>query len=1174
MPDPDLAHTEVSRRTFLTAAGAGAIGLAGTSVLGRAAYPGGTPPGANLLQTAGNAVMAGTAARLIPFNNGWLFGGLYTAGSRQPGFGDSQFTDVTLPHCVTPLSWRDWNYGTWEKVWIYRRHFDLPPEATNMRTFVEFTGALTSALPIINGRVLGGHQGGYLPFTYELTDYLSLKGNVLAVELNSTWQNVPPEGNPAGPTSIDYLEPGGLHRDAWLRVVPQIFISDVFAKPVNVLTSSPQVQIECTVDAAVAPSAPMRLEATLFNGSQMVSQTSAKLTINQAGQVNASLELSGFGGVHLWSPDNPHLYEVVTTLFVNDQPVHDFTRRIGFREAIFAVDGFFLNGTRLKLFGLNRHQVFPYTGMAMPARVQRRDALILKQQLNCNMVRCSHYPQSPYFLDACDELGIMVWEETPGWGYLGDAAWQELMLQNVHDMVVRDRSRPSVIIWGVEPNETPHSYTSLFTQSKDLADSLDGSRPTSGTSWYGFPSGFVFDVMACDDYGQSNGNATLRPPFPGVPYLVTEAVGAIDGARAYQWTDTQAIQQEQAMMHGQVHNIAGSENGYSGLLGWSAFDYDSDDGIYENLKQTGVADTFRVLKPGAAIYRAQVSPSVKPVIEPSFYWCFGTESPVTSLGQSAMIWSNCERIEAYLNGSLFASLTPAANQTSPGPLQGYPYLLAPPFYLDVSGIDGSTLPELRLDGYVDSHLVLSRSFSADTAGDYLEVTVDDTDLVSDGSDATRVAFRAVDRFGAPRPYAGGDVTVSVDGPGSYVGKVATLAVTAQPNLLSPGQSSTVTATLTNGGFAFGVNGGVGAVWIRTLPDEPGLITVRVTHPILGSGQVQIRSTPTALSSPGGPSSLPVEGPGEIGLVLPGGTTMPVAAPLPVVPALGPGHASRGGQVSPADMTDVTLTLPVPPGWGIRATSPTTFPVVAPGVTVQVTWTVTAPGDMTPSGSLSLAVNATFTIQAGTGSEQVVVPVAFPVSLASAYDNIGISDDSDVASITTANFDGNGNSYSEQALTAAGLAPGATVTYDGIAFTWPDVAAGQPDNVLAEGQTILVSGSGATLGFLGASSPGDEGGTGTVYYTDGTTSTYYLTLDNYFYPPDTGNGVVATLPYINDSNPAFVSPPGKRDHVGYIFYAGVPVTPGKALQAVTLPTGGSVVSNGRVTGAHIFAIGIG
>ena len=100
------------------------------------------------------------------------------------------------------------------------------------------------------------------------------------------------------------------------------------------------------------------------------------------------------------------------------------------------------------------------------------------------MVRCSHYPQSPHFLDACDELGLLVWEEAPGWHNVSTgAAWQDLVVQNVRDMVSRDRSRPSVIIWGTRLNETPDD-PALWAATRQAAAELDGSRPSSGAMAY------------------------------------------------------------------------------------------------------------------------------------------------------------------------------------------------------------------------------------------------------------------------------------------------------------------------------------------------------------------------------------------------------------------------------------------------------------------------------------------------------------------------------------------------------------------------------------------------------------------------------------------------------------------------------------------------------------------
>jgi beta-galactosidase len=182
---------------------------------------------------------------------------------------------VTLPHVVTPLSWCEWDPATWENVWIYRRHFNLPPSMRRMRAFIDFQGALTSATPTINGTDLAAHLGGYLPFTYEVTEDLRPEGNVLAVEVDATWQNVPPEGNPRGAVSVDYLEPGGLYRDVALRFVPQIFIADVFAMPAQVLSASPQVDVQCTIDAAVVPPGTVQVVTELIDQGRRLARGSA-----------------------------------------------------------------------------------------------------------------------------------------------------------------------------------------------------------------------------------------------------------------------------------------------------------------------------------------------------------------------------------------------------------------------------------------------------------------------------------------------------------------------------------------------------------------------------------------------------------------------------------------------------------------------------------------------------------------------------------------------------------------------------------------------------------------------------------------------------------------------------------------------------------------------------------
>jgi len=748
---------------------------------------------------------AGTSAGGSAFNTGWLFGGEYVPGAELAGYDDQTFTPVTLPHTVTSLSWGNWDPASWQKVWIYRRHLDgtsLPAG----RVFADFDGVMVSAVAVFNGHVIGSHTGGYLPWSVELTSHLTRGDNVLAVVVDSRCLPVPPSAPGCGPASVDYLQPGGIYRDAALRVVPPVYLADVFALPAGVLTAQRRVEIQATIDAAIAPGASAQITAELLDGSRRLAAATGTVR-PQTGISTATLVLTDLGPVTLWSPETPKLYTVQTTVSVPGYGRHTLSRRIGFREAVFQPDGFYLNGERRQLFGLDRHQLFPYLGMAAPERLQRRDAEILRDELNCTMVRCSHYPQSPHFLDACDELGLLVWEEAPGWQHTGGQAWQDVVAANVRDMVIRDRNRPSVIIWGTRLNETP-DLPGLYARTRQLARDLDGSRPSSGTMTRHSTRAWSEDVFAFDDYGLADGQATLRPPLDGVPYLVTEAVGVLKGPPVYRWAEPDRTLARQALLHAEAHDLARSDPRYAGLLGWCAVDYGSLNGgdrVWNHLKTPGVTDTFRVAKPGAAFYRSQGDPAATPVILPAFGWGPGRAGP----GRDAVIFTNCDRLEIYVGGLHLVTGTPDR--------QRFAHLAHAPVFADLT-IDASQsvllLPELRIDGYLGGLKVATTVMSADPHLDRLSLTADDAEIGADGTDATRITVRAVDAHGHQRRGAGGEVTLTFDGPAELIG---------------------------DNPFPFGVYGPVGGAFVRSLAGQTGLVTIVAGHPALGRATVQIKT---------------------------------------------------------------------------------------------------------------------------------------------------------------------------------------------------------------------------------------------------------------------------------------------------------------------------------------------
>ena len=764
-----------------------------------------------LLKHAYAAPMNGPATLRYSLDQDWMFA---PSPSTEP-LNAASALHVVLPHTVKPLSWENWDADSWQQHWAYRREFAVPKELHNKRIFVRFDGVSVTSATLLNGESLGTHHGGYLPFSYELTRGIKPGINALDVLIDATWQNIPPDGNPKGYKAVDYYQPAGIIRSTWLEALPQVFLSDVYAKPVDVLKPSRRIEVTATIDAALTPMAHFELRAELRDGANVLSSVRKRIAVSPGVQTDATVTLEKLDLCKLWDIDAPQLYTVVTTLYADGKPLHEFTRRVGLRDASFTTNGFFLNGRQIHFMGLNRHEVYPYTGFAMPPRVMRHDAEILKNELHVDIVRCSHYPQNDAFLDACDELGLMVWQEPPGWQWLSDEKeYVDVLVQNVHDMIVRDRNRPSVVIWGVRVNES-RTVPEIYAKTTAMAKSLDPTRPCSGsmTTRKVYGSTWHEDVFAMDDYHSTkDGELAIYPPLDGIPYMLAETVGqsSYDGSESfrsfyYRGYDAKTLE-KQAIFHAQAHDRAAAYPNFNGVIAWCAFEYPSPMNSHNGIKNPGVYDHFRMPKLGASFYRAQVDPKLKAVIAPNFYWDFGTSQP-KGPGQKASIFSNCERLEVFVGNTHHATLL--------ADKENYPHTKYPPFFVDLE-MTGEPKPELRIEGYMGGSKVAEHKMSAETSQDQFVVEVLDAQIVADGSDASRVSFRVADKYGNDRQLTGGKVNFALSGPGFLLGD-------------SP--------------FNLTDAAGVGAVWVRSLPGKPGKIELRVTHDSMGSHVATVEVVP-------------------------------------------------------------------------------------------------------------------------------------------------------------------------------------------------------------------------------------------------------------------------------------------------------------------------------------------
>ena len=769
----------IDRRTFLSMSGMYAAGSS------------------TLLRSVSAAGMDETAASLprkvYSLNRQWLWNSEVVSGAEQAAFNDGVFAHVTLPHSNVFVPWHSFDQKLYQFTSVYRRHFRLPVEDKGKRIFIDFEGAATASKVWLNGMLLGEYSGGFTPFSFEVTGKIDWTGeNVLAVEVDGReLEEVPPFGY-----EVDYLTYGGIYREVSIRVTAETFIENFRVAARNVMSSHPDAEVELWIDSSSESGAgAYAFDLSLLDRTQVIAKVEHPISAEEWKEKRAVITLEKLSGIRLWQLDAPALYTMRVRLRRGSELMDETSARFGFREARFTPQGFMLNGKVIKLRGLNRHQSFPFAGPAMPRRVQRRDAAILKKELKCNIVRCSHYPQSRHFLDACDELGLLVIDETPGWQHVGDSeVWRERYLDNTRRMIRRDWNHPSIVLWSVRINES-RDFHDLYAKVNALARSLDPSRQTTGVRYFQ-ESELLEDVFSMNDFG-----FPLRAPNHPL-YLNTEVVGAEFPVRPW---DNNARHREHILRYARIYDQIASDPHYAGCLGWCAFDYQThaDFGSGDHICYHGVMDTFREPKPAAGFFRSQCSPEEDAVLEPGFHFAENDEQGGFA---DEVICSNCDEIRCFIvrDGVAKPIVVLKPNR------KDFPHLAHPPFFLSLpEGNDD--WGDLRMDGYLNGRVAVSRTCSAKGIDQRFTVAADDEELIADGSDATRVVLRVTDEYGASRPLCHDPVSITLEGPAVLLGE-----------------------TLVS------LSGGVTAVWIRSIA-VPGTIVLTARHNHLGEGKVTIES---------------------------------------------------------------------------------------------------------------------------------------------------------------------------------------------------------------------------------------------------------------------------------------------------------------------------------------------
>jgi len=617
-------------------------------------------------------------------------------------FDDSKWLSVTLPHTprIEPVIVND----QWQGECWYRKSFVLADSLKGRRLFLEFEAAMNDADIWLNGHKVKSHIGGYLPFNIDISRFVYWnKKNVLAVRLNNEDNALT---GPKPLKDLDFNTYGGLYRNVRLVNKAPVYITDansenekngggVFFHADNI--SSQKAKLEASLHVRNSLSDEVTVQAVYtFCDDRNVSILSfrsekKKLTKDSTIILNGSEILNN---PKLWSVSSPNLYTLKVRLLTNGRQTDQTQVRVGIRAISITKEGLWLNGQKTFLRGVNRHQEYPYVGYALSDNAQYRDAYLIKQA-GFDYVRCSHYPPSPAFLDACDELGIMVMDAVLGWQYFGDDQFAEQTLSSCRQLIRRDRNHPSVLTWELSINEAPmperfmkrahriaheeypfnDCYSAgwikgdydVFIQARQHRHDLDYSKPlivSEYGDWEYYAQNAGFNQTAWSDL-KSEERSSRQARNSG---------------------ETRLLQQARNVQEAHNDNLSthAFADGY-----WAMFDYNR--GYSDDLEQSGLMDIFRLPKYACYFFQSQRSAFERPVLFIASEWTVGRSKGVR-------VFSNCEEVELYVDGKLIARHWPDKDEFSTN-------LNHPPFSFNV---DCLTPGKVEAVGYINKKEVIRR----------------------------------------------------------------------------------------------------------------------------------------------------------------------------------------------------------------------------------------------------------------------------------------------------------------------------------------------------------------------------------------------------------------------------------------------------------------------------------
>lgn len=703
----------------------------------------------------------------INFNQDWRFvrsDQLVNTKDNKPfqtNFADHNWQQVSLPHTTNlePLVVNN----QWQGISWYRKTFDVPASAKGKRVVFELEAAMNHAKVWVNGEYVGEHLGGYLPVVLDLTDYVNQGENLIAIQLDNTDSQIT---GPKPLNRLDFNMYGGLYRNAWISYKNPVHITHanlanktagggIFITTPKVATAESKVQIKTHVANTSDQTLTLDVEQHIYFADAKVATWTSQTLLAAHSDVEI-VQADVIKNAKLWSPKTPNLYQAKTVIKHQGQILDQQTTTFGIREFKIVDRELYINGEQTYLRGVNRHQEYPFIGYSLSDNAQYRDAYKIKQA-GFDFVRLSHYPHSPAFMRACDELGLVVLDAILGWQYYNeDPAFRAYTFNSARQLIRRDRNHPSVMAWEVSLNETHMPIPYMRT----LHDIVKQEYPIE----HNYSAGWKDDVY--DIYLQARQHRILHPEglLSTKPYLVSEYGdweyhsnnAGLNQDRMpkdlrKQTSSRQLRAYGEKRLLQQAYNV---QEAYNDNLKTQAFAdgywvmYDYNRGYHPDIEASGLMDIFRIPKFAYHFYQSQRDFAQQKVLKIASYWNENSALDVK-------VYANVDEVALYLNNKLIAKQSPDQNSNSDK-------IPNAPFTFNLKKFVPGTLKAV---GYKAGVAVIEDSVSTPESAQKLKIWYDQSgkNASAGQNDSVFVYIAAVDNKGTVVPDYSGQVEVKISG---------------------------------------------------------------------------------------------------------------------------------------------------------------------------------------------------------------------------------------------------------------------------------------------------------------------------------------------------------------------------------------------------------------------------